>query len=129
MICKVSAQRHSGNERSFFVLIRLLWEPLTPEMFSRLQALSPDLLLRSFVATSDPNHSKSSLRVAVLNYKLVPDPNFAPVTTQPHTIISGIESMREMALLISGDPETHWHNRFGSLRPSSSCRGFHAHSE
>ena len=60
-------------------------------MFSRLQALSPDLLFRSFIESSDPNHSKSSVRMAVLNYKLVPDLDFAPVTTQPNTTISGIE--------------------------------------
>jgi hypothetical protein len=111
----------------FFVHIRLLREPLTPEMLPRLQALSPDLLLRRLVASSDPNDSELCLRMAVLNYKLVPDLYFASVTTQPHTMISGIESVREMALLTPGDPETHWHNRFGSLRPPSSCATIHAH--
>jgi hypothetical protein len=113
----------------FFVHIRLLGEPLTPEMLSRLQACSPDLLLRRLVASSDPSDSKSRLRTAVLNYKLVPNFNLASVTTQPHAMVGDIESMREMALLTPSDPETHWHNRFGSLRPPSSCTKFHAHSE
>jgi hypothetical protein len=98
-------------------------------MFSRLQALSPDLLLRSFIESSDPNHSKSSLRMAILNYNFVSNLYLTSVPSQPNTIISGIESMREMALLTPGDLETHWYDRFGSLRPSSSCRKFHAHSE
>ena len=113
----------------FFVHIRLLGEPLTPEMLSRLQARSPDLLLRRLVASSDPSDSESSLRTAVLNYKLVPNLNLASVTTQPHTMVGDVESMREMAPLTPSDPETHWHNRFRSPRPPSSCAKLHAHSE
>ena len=112
-----------------FVHIRLLREALTPEMLSRLQARSPDLLLRRLVASSDPSDSESSLRTAVLNYKLVPNLNLASVTTQPHTMVGDVESMREMALLTPSDPETHWHNRFRSPRPPSSCAKLHAHSE
>jgi hypothetical protein len=67
--------------------------------------------------------------MAVLDYKLVPDLYLASVTAQPHTMVGDIESMREMALLASSDPETHWDDRFGSLRPPSSCTNFHAHSE
>ena len=111
----------------FFVLIRLLREPLTPEMLTRLQALSPDLLLRRLVASSDPSDSESCLRVAVLNYKLIPNLYLASVTTQSHTMVRDIESMREMALSTSSDPETHWHDRFGSLRPPFPCTKFHAH--
>jgi hypothetical protein len=91
-----------------FAHIRLLREALTPEMLSRLQARSPDLLLRRLVASSDPSDSESSLRTAVLNYKLVPNLNLASVTTQPHTMVGDVESMREMALLTPSDPETHW---------------------
>jgi hypothetical protein len=93
-------QQPSDQSQSilFFVLIRLLREPLTPEMFSRLQALSPDLFLRRFIASSDPSDSELSLRMAVLNYKLVPNVDLASVTAQPHTMVGDIESMREMAL-------------------------------
>lgn len=116
MICTVCAQRHSGNERSFFfVLIRLLRKPLTPEMLPRLQALSADLLFRRRVASSNPSDLESSLRMAVLNYKLVPHLYLATVTTQPHAMIGDIESMREMVLLTPSDPEAHWYDRFGSL--------------
>jgi hypothetical protein len=112
-----------------FAHIRLLREALTPEMLSRLQARSPDLLLRRLVASSDPSDSESSLRTAVLNYKLVPNLNLASVTTQPHAMVGDVESMGEMALLTPSDPETHWHNRFRSPRPPSSCAKLHAHSE
>jgi hypothetical protein len=123
-------ENRSDQSRSFFfVLIRLLGKPLTPEMLTRLQALSPDLLLRRLVASSDPSDSESCLRVAVLNYKLVPNLYLASVTTQPHTMVRDIESMREMALLTSSDHDSNWHNRFGSPRPPSSCMKFHAHSE
>src|ERR1035441_5212499 len=98
-------------------------------MFSRLQALRPDLLLRSFIESGDPDDSELRLRMAVLNYKLVPDLDFAPVTTQPNTMVRDVESMREIALLTPSDPETHWHNRFGSPRPPSYCAKFHAHSD
>jgi hypothetical protein len=67
--------------------------------------------------------------MAVLNSELVPNLYLASVTTQPHTMIGDIESVREMALLTPGDPETHWHDRFGSLRAPSSCARFHIHSE
>ena len=52
----------------FFVLIGLLRGLLTPEMLSRLQALSPDLLLRRALASSDPSHSELRVRLVVLNY-------------------------------------------------------------
>jgi len=32
-------------------------------------------------------------------------------------MVADIESMREMAILTPGDPESHWYDRFGSLRP------------
>jgi len=41
----------------FFVLILLLREVLTPDLLSRLQALSPDLPLRAH-ARGDPNNSE-----------------------------------------------------------------------
>jgi hypothetical protein len=119
----------SGAQSFFFVHIRLLREPLIPEMLSRLQALSPDLLLRKLVASSDPNDSELSLRMAVLNYKLVSNFYLASVTTQPHTTVGDIEGMREMALWTPSDHDSNWHDRFGSLRPPSSCAKFHVHSE
>jgi hypothetical protein len=121
----------SDQSRSilFFVLIHLLRELRTPELLSRLQALSPDLLLRSFIETSDPNGSELRLRMAVLNYELVPHLDLASVTAQPHTMVGDIQSMRGMDIFTPGDPETHWHNRFGSSRSPSSCTKFHAHSD
>ncbi len=102
----------------FFIFISLLREPFTPKMLSWLQALGPNLLLRRIVASSDPSDSESSLHMAVLNKKLVPNPYLAAVTTQSHTLVGDIESMREMALFTSSDPESHRYNRFSSLRPS-----------
>jgi len=50
----------SGKARSFFffALIRLLRDPLTPEMLPRLQALNPDLLLAGALASNDPSDSE-----------------------------------------------------------------------
>src|ERR1035438_976318 len=101
----------------FFVLIRLLSKPLTPDLLSRLQALSPDLLLRGALASSDPCNSELCFFMAVLNYDLVSNLHLASITTQLHTMVADIESMREMAILTPGDPESYWLDRFGSLRP------------
>jgi hypothetical protein len=75
--------RHSGKTRSFFffVLILLLRELRTPEMLSRLQALSPDLLLRGALASNDPSDSELGLRLVVLNYNLISNLHFASITT------------------------------------------------
>jgi hypothetical protein len=129
-LLQTNPQSHSSEAQSFFcVIIRLLREPLTPKMLPRLQALSPNLLLRRLVASSDPSDSESSLHIAALNKKLVPNLDLASVTTQSHTIVSDIESMREMALFTPSDPETHWHDRFRSLRPPFPYTKFHAHSD
>jgi hypothetical protein len=100
----------SGKTQSFFffVLIRSLREPFTPEMFSRLQALSPDLLLRGALASNDPSDSELCLRMVVLNYNLVSNLHLASITTQLHTMVADIESMREMDVFTSNDPESHW---------------------
>ena len=90
----------------FFVIIRLLRERCTPELFFRLQAHSPDLLLGRLVASGDPSDSELSLRVATLNYKFVPNLYLAPVTTQPHTMVSDIESMGETTIFIAREPGT-----------------------
>jgi hypothetical protein len=58
----------SSRSILFFVLIRLLREWRTPELLSRLQALSPDLLSRGALASSDPSDSELCVRVVVLNY-------------------------------------------------------------
>ncbi|HYW39778.1 MAG TPA: hypothetical protein VE957_16825 [Terriglobales bacterium] len=55
--------------------------------------------------------------MAVLNFDLVSNLHLASATTQLHTMVADIESMREMAILTPGDPESYWHDRFGSLRP------------
>src|ERR1039458_1642807 len=94
----------------------MLRESLTPEILPRLRAFSPDLLIRRLIGSSDPSDSESSLRMAVLNSELVSNLYLASVTTQPHSMISDIESVREMALLTPSAPETHGHDRFGSLR-------------
>jgi hypothetical protein len=116
-------QRHSGKARSsfFFVLIRLLRKPLTPDLLSRLQALSPNLLLRGALASNDPSDSELCLFMAVLNYNLVSNLHLASITTQLHTMVADIESMREMDIFTPGDPESYWHDRFGSLRPPFAC--------
>ena len=101
----------------FFVLIRLLSKPLTPDLLSRLQALSPDLLLRGAFASSDPCNSELCFFMAVLNYDLVSNLHLASITTQLHTMVADIECMREMDIFTPGDPESYWHDRFGSLRP------------
>ena len=86
----------------------MLRELRTPEMLPRLQALSPDLLLRGALASHDPCDSELCLRAAVLNYDLVSNLHLASITTQLHTMVAHIESMREMAIFTSGDPESHW---------------------
>jgi hypothetical protein len=107
----------------------MLRESLTPEILPRLQAFSPDLLIRRLIGSSDPSNFESSLRMAVLNYNLIPHLNLASVATQSHAMIGDIESVREMVLLTPGDPQTYWDDCFGSSRPPSSCTKFHAHSE
>jgi hypothetical protein len=102
----------------FFVLIRLLRELHTPDLLSRLQALSPNLLLQGALVSSDPSDPELCLFMAVLNFDLVSNLHLASATTQLHTMVADIESMREMAILTPGDPESHWHDRFGSLRPA-----------
>jgi hypothetical protein len=113
---RLLSRRLTGAWLFFLVFIRYLREPLTPEMLSRLQALSPDLLLRRLVASRDPNNLELSLSMAVLNNKFVPNLDLASITTQPHTVVGDIEGMREMAVFTAGDPEAHRHDRFGSFR-------------
>ena len=59
--------------------------------------------------------------MAVLNYDLLSNLHLASATTQLHTIVGDIESMREMAIFTPGDPESHWYDRFCSLRPPFAC--------
>src|ERR1019366_3603377 len=63
----------------FFVLIRLLSKPLTP-----------DLLLRGALASSDPCNSELCFFMAVLNYDLVSNLHLASITTQLHTMVADI---------------------------------------
>jgi len=92
----------------FFVLILLLRELRTPNLLSRLQALSPDLLLRGVLASGDPSDSELGLRLVVLDYNLVSNLHLASITTQLHAMVAHIESMREMAIFTPSDPESHW---------------------
>jgi hypothetical protein len=59
--------------------------------------------------------------MAVLNFDLVANLHLASATTQLHPMVADIESMREMAIFTPGDPESYWHDRFGSLRPPFPC--------
>ncbi len=86
----------------------MLRELGTPNLLSRLHALSPDLLLRGALASRDPSDSELCLRMAVLNYNLISNFHLASITTQLHTMAADIESMREMALFTAGEPESHW---------------------
>jgi len=86
----------------------LLRELLTPEMLPRLQALSPDLLLGGALASNDPSDSEVGLRVVVLDYNLISNLQLASITTQLHAMVAHIESMREMDVFTSNDPESHW---------------------
>jgi hypothetical protein len=56
------------------------------------------------------------VRLVVLNYDVVANLHLASATTQLHTTVADIESMREMAIFTPGDPDSHWYDRFGSLR-------------
>jgi len=46
--------------------------------------------------------------MVVLNYNLVSNLHFASITTQLHAMVADIESMREMDVFTSNDPESHW---------------------
>jgi hypothetical protein len=67
--------------------------------------------------SDDPRDPESCLIMVVLNFDLVSNLHLASAPAQPHTVVADIEGMREMALFASGDPDSHWHDRFGSLRP------------
>src|ERR1035437_5012589 len=119
----------------FFVLIRLLSKPLTPDLLSRLQALSPDLLLRGALASGDPCNSELCFFMAVLNYDLVSNLHLASITTQLHTMVADIESMREMSILTPGLPAIQSRTGttdlvlFDRRLPVRNRGMFHAHSE
>jgi hypothetical protein len=110
--------RISASSRSilFFVLIHSLGERRTPDVLFRLQALSPDLFLRGALASSDPSDSELGVRLVVLNHDLVANLYLASATTQLHTMVADIESMREMDIFTPGDPDSHWYDRLSSRR-------------
>ena len=68
--------------------------------------------------SSDPSDLELCSLIVVLNFDLVSNLHLASATTQLHTMVADIESMHEMASCTPGDPESHWHDRFGSLRLS-----------
>jgi hypothetical protein len=59
--------------------------------------------------------------LAVVNFDLVSNLQLASETTQPHTVVADIQRVREMTLFTPSDPESHWHDRFGSLRSPFPC--------
>jgi hypothetical protein len=67
--------------------------------------------------SDDPRDPESRLIMVVLNFDLVSHLHLASAPAQLHTVVADIESMRKMAIFAPGDPESHWHDRFGSLRP------------
>jgi hypothetical protein len=92
----------------FFVLIHSLGERRTPDVLFWLQALSPDLFLRGTLASSDPSDSELGVRLVVLNHNFVANFYLASATTQLHTMVADIESMREMDIFTPGDPDSYW---------------------
>jgi hypothetical protein len=98
-----------------FVLIDLLGERRTPDLLSRLQALSPDLLLRGAFVRNDPCNSELCLLMVVLNLDSVSNFHLASATADLHAMVADIKSVGEVAIFIPGDPEAHWHDRFRSL--------------
>jgi hypothetical protein len=110
----------------FFILILLLRELCAPDLLSRFQALSPDFFLRGAFAGNDPSDLELRMLMLVLNFDLVSNLHLALATSQLHPMVTDIESMRKMAILTSGDPEAHWHDRFGSFRlPFSYAKSRH----
>jgi hypothetical protein len=85
-------------------LIRLLGELSTPNLFSRLQALSTDLFLRGAFGGGDPSDAELCLILVVLNFDFVPNLYVASITAQPHTLSADIESMCKMDILSTCDP-------------------------
>src|ERR1035438_7439616 len=104
--------------RFFLVIIRLLRERSTPQLFFRLQALSPDLLLQRARPSNYPSDSKLHLLMPILNYHRIAKLHLTLITTQLHAMVSDIESVGETAIFTPGDPDSYWYDRFGSLRPS-----------
>jgi hypothetical protein len=74
----------------FFVLVRLLREGRTPDLFLRLQALGPDLPLHGALVRNDPGDSELCLLVAVANFDLVADLHLAPATPEFYTMVADI---------------------------------------
>ena len=53
-----------------------------------------------------------------IEFRLVPNLHLGSATAELHTMIADIKGMREMAVLTPCGPDSHWHDRFGSLRLS-----------
>src|ERR1700686_2590456 len=118
--------RHYPRSILSLIFIHLLREPCTPDLLSGLQALSPYFFLRGAFAGNDPSDLELRMLMLILNFDLVSNFHLALATTQLHPMVTDIESMRKMAILTSGDPEAHWHDRFGSFRlPFSYAKARH----
>jgi hypothetical protein len=74
----------------FFVLVRLLREGRTPDLFLRLQAFGPDLSLHGAFVSNDPSDSELCQLVAVANFDLVADLHLAPATPEFYTMVADI---------------------------------------
>src|ERR1035437_4580153 len=59
--------------------------------------------------------------MTILNLKLVSDLQLSPKSTQLHPAFTDIQRMGEMALVVSGDPQAHRHDRFVSLPLPFAC--------
>ena len=118
-----STRRAAPDQKLFFflVLIRLLRERRSPDLSSRLQALSADLLLRRALVRGDPSNPKQCVIVAIVNLDSVSDFHLASATAELHSVIADIESVNEMTILTPNDTDAYWYDRFGSLRPPFAC--------
>ena len=75
----------------FFVLVHLLREGRTPDLFLRLQALGPNLLFQGALVRKNPSDSELCLLVAVANFDLVADPHLAPAAPEFYPMVADIQ--------------------------------------
>ena len=87
------------------VLISLLRQGCTPDLSSRLQALSADLFLRRTLVRGDPSNSKQSVILVIVNLDSVSDFHLASATAKLHSTIADIESVNEMTIRTASDPD------------------------
>jgi len=88
----VCEARPSGDWGSLFicVLIHLLGERSTPNLFSRLQTLSSNLLFRRALVSNDPRNSELCLLMVILNLDSVSDFYLTSATAKLHAMVADI---------------------------------------